>query len=220
YRCPNSRRDHSYRWRDPSGRDAEGWFLRNADTLQNGALAVSGAALTLATGGLAGELLGFGTLEGTLGASGAALTGAARAAASGAGAAATAGLAAARSCGDKAESALRFGANDLVYGPSAGGALRQLQQAAGGRLLTDVGGPAAGQSWAEFSIQTLENQLASGGNIRFDLSNVNDIQGVLNGTAYVGATTSAELNYLQANWSNFQNQVSFYSNGAEVSAPW
>ncbi len=52
-----------YRWRDPSGRDAEEWFLRNADNLQAGAEAVSGAALTLATGGLAGELLGLGSLD-------------------------------------------------------------------------------------------------------------------------------------------------------------
>lgn len=104
-----------FRWRDPSGRDAEEWFLRNADTLQNGALAVSAAALTIATGGLAGELLGLGTLEGTLGASSAALTGAARAAASGAGAAATAGLAAVRSCGaDPKIEATEIRAADLL----------------------------------------------------------------------------------------------------------
>jgi hypothetical protein len=59
-----------FRYRDPSGRDASEWFLRNAQTLQNGAEAVSAAALTIATGGLAGELLGFGSLESTLGALG------------------------------------------------------------------------------------------------------------------------------------------------------
>lgn len=34
---------------------------------------------------------------------------------------------------------LKFGPEDLVYGPSAGGALKELQEKAGGRLLSDVG---------------------------------------------------------------------------------
>jgi hypothetical protein len=63
-----------FRYRDPSGRDAEEWFLRNADSLQGGAEALAGAALTIATGGLAGELLGFGSLDATLGALGASAT--------------------------------------------------------------------------------------------------------------------------------------------------
>jgi RHS repeat-associated protein len=70
-----------FRWRDPSGRDASEWFLRNAQTLQNGAEAVSAAALTIATGGLAGELLGFGSLEATLGSLGFGATGGAASAA-------------------------------------------------------------------------------------------------------------------------------------------
>ncbi len=116
---------------------------------------------------------------------------------------------------------LRFGANDLVYGPSARGALRQLQQRAGGRTLTDVGGPAPGQSWTQFSIQTMEAQLAQGGRIRFDLTHVRDLPGVLRNVGeYAGTVTAQELRYLQANWSRFQGSVNFYRNGVEVPAPW
>jgi hypothetical protein len=129
--------------------------------------------------------------------------------------------AAAEQAAQSASGALRFGANDLVYGPSAKGALRQLQQSAGGRLLTDVGGPGAGQSWAQFSIQTLEKQLAAGGRIRFDLSHVDDLAGALKGTGpHAGTVTAQELRFLQANWGRFSGNTSFYRGGAEVAAPW
>jgi hypothetical protein len=121
----------------------------------------------------------------------------------------------------KDASALRFGADDLVYGPSAGGKLRELADSAGGRLLTDVGGPAPGQSWLQFSIQTLEDQLEAGGKIRFDLTNMIDVEGALKGTGPWGNTvTAGELRYLQQNWSRFSNSTSFYRNGLQVAAPW
>ena len=118
-------------------------------------------------------------------------------------------------------SALKFGVDDLVYGPSAGGALRKLQEQAGGRLLTDVSGPAAGQSWIQFSIKTIEQQLAAGGKIRFDLTNVQDLPGVLRGAGkYANTVTAQELRYIQSNWCRFQQNVRFYRNGVEVGAPW
>ena len=45
-----------FRWRDPSGRDASDWFMRNAESMQDGALAVSSLALTVATFGAALEV--------------------------------------------------------------------------------------------------------------------------------------------------------------------
>ncbi len=122
---------------------------------------------------------------------------------------------------DDAGNTLKFRANDLVYGPSANARLRQLQQTAGGRLLNDIGGPAPGQSWTQFSIQTMENQVKAGGIIRFDLTNMSDISGVLKGTGQFGNTvTAAELRYIQQNWSRFSTNVKFYQNAAEVAAPW
>jgi hypothetical protein len=117
--------------------------------------------------------------------------------------------------------ALEFGASDLVYGPSAHGALRKLQEAAGGRLLTDLAGPAAGESWTTYSLRTLEGQLSGGGKIRFDLTHVDDLSGVLDGTGlWADKVTSQELRYVRANWERFQGNTTFYRGGAEVAAPW
>ena len=116
---------------------------------------------------------------------------------------------------------LQFGADDLVYGPSAGGSLRNLQQSVGGRLLTDLGDVPPGQSWTQFSIQTMERQLAAGGKIRFDLTHVEDLPGVLSGTGkYANTVTAQELRHLQANWSRFKGSVHFYRGGKEIAAPW
>jgi len=91
----------------------------------------------------------------------------------------------------------------------------------GGRLLDEVGVPAVGQTWAQFSFQTLEGQLAEGGMVRFDLTNVKNLKGILKGTGeYAESTTSQELRYLRENWRRFKNNVKFYQDGAEVSAPW
>jgi hypothetical protein len=45
-----------FRWRDPSGRDAEEWFLRNSDRIIDASLAISGAAFTIATLGAGWEV--------------------------------------------------------------------------------------------------------------------------------------------------------------------
>jgi hypothetical protein len=117
--------------------------------------------------------------------------------------------------------ALRFGDSDLVYGPSAGGALRALQQQAGGRLLTDLPGPPPGMSWVAYSEQVMEQQLAAGGQIRFDLTNVQNISDVLSGAGQWGrSVTAAELRYLRSNWPRFSNNVTFYEGGVAVSPPW
>jgi len=120
----------------------------------------------------------------------------------------------------KGSGLLKFGADDLVYGPSAGGALRGLQQRAGGRLLTDFSKP-LGSSWADFSITTLNKQVQSGGKVRFDLTNVSDLKGVLsNRGSFANTVTAKELRHIQSNWSQFKGSTTFYRNGQEVAAPW
>jgi len=118
--------------------------------------------------------------------------------------------------------ALEFGANDLVYGTSSGGRLRSLQREAGGVLLSDMyRHKPAGMSWTEFSYRTMDRAAATGRPIRFDLTNVGDIENVLNNRGpYANAVTAHELRYLRQNWSRFERNVFFYRNGVEVGMPW
>ena len=105
------------------------------------------------------------------------------------------------------KSSLKFGDNDLVYGPSASGKLVELQRSAGGKLLSDVGNPydmGYGSDWLKFSTDTIE-----------------DIDGILNGTSqYMNRTTSGELRYIRDNWDRLSGNIKFYSNGEEVLPPW
>ena len=115
---------------------------------------------------------------------------------------------------------LRFGSNDLVYGPSAGGKLLALQRSAGGKLLTDLPKP-ANSSWIDFSTNKINATVESGNYIRFDLTHMKDISGVLNNTGqYAGKVTAQELRYIQNNWGRLRGGVKFYKNGVEVKAPW
>ena len=115
---------------------------------------------------------------------------------------------------------LRFGSDDLVYGPSARGYLRALQQEAGGVVLDDLPKP-PNLTWEQFTTRTLDTAAASGRRVRFDLTHVDDLQGVLRGQGeWANTVTAHELRYLQANWSRFQKVTHFYRNGVEVAAPW
>ncbi|MBE9097210.1 hypothetical protein IQ252_25700 [Tychonema sp. LEGE 07203] len=118
---------------------------------------------------------------------------------------------------------LRFGSSDLVYGPSAAGRLRQLQQRAGGKTLTDAVSDLGGKTWIQASIDTMEEALRNGHKIHFDLTNVEDIHGILNNTGrFANTVTAQELRYLRQNWSRAEvkNSVKFYVNDVEVSPPW
>ena len=67
----------------------------------------------------------------------------------------------------------------------------------------------------------MEAARARGSKIRFDLSNMEDIAGVLKGTGKYGETvTGAELRYLRSHWAEFEGTVEFYRGGAKVAAPW
>lgn len=73
----------------------------------------------------------------------------------------------------------------------------------------------------DFSMQTLDSAAESGRPVIFDLTNMQDIPGVLSGTGqFANTVTGAELRYIQANWATFQGNVTFYSGGAPAGVPW
>ncbi len=109
----------------------------------------------------------------------------------------------------------------IVYGPSANGRLFELQQKSGGRLLTDIPKPTYEQDWVRHSINVMRNHIAKGGKIRFDLTHMKDISGILNKTGpYRAKVTSYELRWLRDNWSSARDNVIFYDHGIEVKPPW
>ena len=111
---------------------------------------------------------------------------------------------------------LTFGASDLVYGPSAGGQLRQLANESGGQLLTDLPKP-TDLTFTEFSLRTLDEAASSGRPVHFDLSNVQDLDGALAGTGeFADTVTSAELRHICGNAARFASNVNFYSAGQLV----
>ena len=107
----------------------------------------------------------------------------------------------------------------LVYGPSARGSLAARAKELGGETLTDMEKPME-LGWTEFSLQALDRAAASGRSIIFDLTNMNDVPGVLDGSAYPNAVTSKELKHIKENWSDFEDVVCFCKDGKKVKRPW
>lgn len=71
------------------------------------------------------------------------------------------------------------------------------------------------------SIQVLEEQIANGGHIHFDLTHMSELADVLRGTGRFAETTTAqELRHIMTNWDRFRFFVTFYVRGVEVAAPW
>ena len=69
----------------------------------------------------------------------------------------------------------------------------------------------------------MEKALRNGHKIHFDLTNVEDIYGILNNTGrFANTVTAQELRYIRHNWSRTEvkNAVKFYVNDVEVSPPW
>ena len=115
---------------------------------------------------------------------------------------------------------LKFGENDLVYGPSAGGKLRNLQEQAGGKLLNDLDKPME-QSFIQFSLETLDRAATRGQKVHFDLTHVKDLANVLAGKGELANTVTAqELRHVAQNWEKFKNIVTFYVDGKVKQAPW
>jgi hypothetical protein len=128
---------------------------------------------------------------------------------------------------------LKFGEDDLVYGPSAGGKLNALKKDAGGGKLLDeaYGNPydnKFGKSfsnsddpWAELSKHALDDAASKGKQVHFDLSHMDDLDNVLAGKGpHADRVTSKEIRHIRDNWDNFQVKPKFYKNGVEVPPPW
>ncbi|MCL2017095.1 MAG: hypothetical protein FWG68_12705 [Defluviitaleaceae bacterium] len=119
---------------------------------------------------------------------------------------------------------LRFGDNDLVYGPSAGSNLEKFCKKYGGKTLTDFADPfSAGydNEWAKYSISIIEEWCKKGLFIHFDLTYMEDIENILNNAGtFAECTTSHELRHIHQNWNKLSNTVKFYKNEKEVQPPW
>lgn len=111
----------------------------------------------------------------------------------------------------------------MVYGPTANLKLRELQQSAGGKLLTDTGGPFDRNcdSWLSYSKLIMDETVEAGNKIHFDLTYMDDIDNLLDNTGpYTNSITAGELRYIRDNWFRFDGAVKFYNNGSEVLPPW
>lgn len=121
----------------------------------------------------------------------------------------------------------RFHPRDLVYGPSARGALRRFQVARGGLLLTDLEKP-LDSTWEQFTILEMERSLTtSSRQIHFDLTHVQDVAEIVEDVlcdhpppCVHRSITALELRYLRTHWARFARVVRFYRNDEEVEAPW
>jgi Domain of unknown function (DUF4150) len=111
------------------------------------------------------------------------------------------------------------GEKPLVYGPSARGALAARAEEIGGVTLTSIEKPME-LSWTQFSLQTLDEAAAAGRPIVFDLTHMQNIPGVLDGTAFPNAVTSKELRHIKENWSGFRDVVHFCKDGKRAERPW
>ncbi len=95
-----------------------------------------------------------------------------------------------------------------------------LRNRAGGRLLTSFDKPPE-LDWVRFSILKMDEVLASGRKIRFNLSYLEDVDNLILGQGRYGASiTASELRYLRDNWGRFENNVVFYKHYRVVRSPW
>ena len=119
---------------------------------------------------------------------------------------------------------LKFADNDLVYGPSALGALYMWQQKFGGKLLGDISKHDTtddGFTWYKRSKMAINTCVNMGFKIRFDLTNMSNISGILiNKGTHSGSETAKELRYIMKEWDRLKDSVVFYINNVEVDAPW
>ena len=109
----------------------------------------------------------------------------------------------------------------IAYGPSADGGLRDFANAHDAINLNDLPGPPDGD-WIRYSLSTLDQAKADGRDVLFDLTNMDDIPGVLAGTGeWADNVTGHELRHIRSNWnSGFSDNVTFYFFGHEASPPW
>lgn len=107
----------------------------------------------------------------------------------------------------------------LVFGPSAGGKLREFANKVGGELLTDLPKPTE-LDWIDFSKQTLDQAAKTKRSVYFDLTHMEDVRGVLKGTGrYANTITGHELRYIANSWSVFEPVVTFFYKSRPIRLP-
>jgi hypothetical protein len=115
----------------------------------------------------------------------------------------------------------RFGADDLVYGPGANGALRAFQKERGGLLFQDVVKEHLGETVTQASVRLLQSAARSKRQVHWDLTNMDDIANVLARKGPMAEKiTSHEFRFIRENWDEFLVKPKFYRNGIEVGRPW
>lgn len=125
---------------------------------------------------------------------------------------------------------LKFGKDDLVYGIQTRrgevGFLKAFRdRGGGGRLLSSMNKP-IDKSWAEYRKGMLASAAKSGQQVRFNLTGMKDIAGVLSGKGInsniriYNGVTAQELRYVRDKWSSFKLKPKFYLNDIEVKPPW
>ena len=100
--------------------------------------------------------------------------------------------------------------------------MRKRANELGGELLTDLPVPEGGvTNWTTFSLSTLDAAAASGRPVVFDLTNMEDVPGVLDGSAHADKVTSKELRHIKDNWDDkFKDNVVFCKDGKRADKPW
>ncbi len=103
------------------------------------------------------------------------------------------------------------------------GALGKLRKRAGGKILSDLGGSSdyGFDDWFPFSIYIMDRNVNRNLMIHFDLTYMEDVEGILNNTGkYKDTLTAGELRYIWDNWHQFAESVKFYYCEMEVIPSW
>ena len=103
------------------------------------------------------------------------------------------------------------GPRDLICGPAGPCGPGRLVEVAGGRTVFDFYEDMRGDDWGTFSTRILRRTWRKDDRIHFDLTHVEDREGVLAGTGRWAHTyTAIELRFLAANWAECGDLVTFW----------
>lgn len=112
-----------------------------------------------------------------------------------------------------------FGRDDLVYGLTDNLDSFRAAGGGGGRKLIEIRPDS--KDWKADTVLELDKALAEGRAIRFDVSGIDDLAGVIGGYGpHADSVTATELRHIYDNWVSFQDIVTFYENGKVVVPSW
>lgn len=109
---------------------------------------------------------------------------------------------------------------DFIYGPSCNNSVRDLTDKCGCREVNDLDNDECLYP-IELSKKTIMKSVAENYKIIFDLTHIEDIDGVIkNEGPYAKKITSEELRFIKQNYTFLQNNVIFIKDFVEVEKPW